>query len=1693
MESDYEPSEDSLNVHDLSALDFALSSDSECSNVETPKQQKTLGSCDKGTGENVDFAKRLSILQCNISKSLSLSDRNNETVSSDASLGLLSDEKLSFNDDNILGMTHTIVNAGDSPNSDKENTAVRLPPTLNLSGRNDNMSLLAGGGDVFNTPIVTKSLSNATPASAGSMKKVSFNEKVLQSSYLSLDSHNSDDTSIQNSVFGLPDTNMASAFRNDVQLTTDSTLTLISPRKSSESTLKTDSNTSNLLAQLQQLTIELPSNLTTDPSEPFSLSSENMAKSNSKDENPPMSVDTQAHNEGCNNNESKSELFEVDGYAASDKSDTFYKSFSVSKEKNACDTPMMELLADESFRPAVLLKEDPFGRSLNQADFSNISVEQDASLGEKIFKGTSASNKLKDLRTANNFPNQINYPSEKVLADTAITGSTDFSDQQSLHSAAAPVEEILPVVETHRSSTDEVEDNESLAEISASCESIMTEATSSEDDSTHVISLATIKATWPTLNSLMKAKEIANRFESLCSNPAPDSDSYYIASRLPVPQVEAPENPFSSKDIQSNRNSINFSRLDELLEYPLSDKSVCKPASRQSNASTSQPLIDLDDNAFANLSCIPSMLDSKLKETRGLSFSTPKSKNVSSLESTSSLLSVDSKNDKTDKAEDVSNVSANCLPSKYLNMSGLESDQSVFLSDSFTLATVRANESITEESSKSHNFSEQSDLTKLNAPDFGVTDTLKDEDVGLDTQVHFPDTVLGFSSTKELGIENNSDKCLIAAFVVTKCRLFDNELGPKVVAEDVFKVKSTLIIGPRSKKIYEIAFTPSRPGSYTAWISVSLKGTIGDVNIQIQKTIQTEAVCEQYVASFMQNAKQIKSLELAIDCNKQNLPDEKVHKDVFVEWNCPIPVKLNCCLFVSVPGSLVFVAVDDDSVRETTKVSFFAKEVDDTGRKYANRLTLAYKAKLVSNLSSYVNGKLELFAVNAEKRLLVASLPIEVSIIRQNLRVADEIMDNLILKCDNNYSPILFPIINVTNESVSVEIECDKSIIEVTPALFTLPAAFDKKVKIKVVHGNIPRKETGGVYFETPVTIFSNGVKQSVLNVKLEHPKFVSKRCLTFSSKCMLFRSPELFSPIVESLKIKNSTNETLAFSVYIENIACFEISAIDRESKNPGVHQVELTPGAMCKLALKFHSYDVKMEASYLTVRVKSSFLKYVIPLYGYSGHSQLQASWVPRETQNDSNFSEVLLTNSGIQDLCFVLNPESIGNVSVSPTFGVIKSREKKILKVLMDNRSVESEDLEINWGDALLKKLFDCCSKTDWESIPSPIARLMNTDYGSEMDESFNLGRAVSLSNRFLNFVNNTLFVAVGSNAVDINDELPESERSEVASSDGTMVAEDPDLREEIPNQVESSRPKKNSRQNSAIGWVVRPNVLRFPTDSQSFIIENQKGANLDFSVLTPDTVVAKPTRGMLGPKEEIIIQVWCSEKCGNQKLANDTLCVKIGKDIQEIELAFNQENKTKNSLSPSKGSVVSLDISESFNTLVNEMLKFPPAKVGDSLQATLSFSNNLSDRIKWVLSSVAPAFVKWPNKRMFKANYAVFRVEKSLGYLNAKEKTELKVDFVPMDIGVYFQHWELQITSLGVNKDGKFIRICFHGEARKIRKSLSSSRDHEDLDSELEGVDLLEPIDEEKPTKSRNRPVIRASKNRLDFPDVKLGQF
>ena len=1707
MDSDYDPSEDSLNVHDLSALDVAVSSDSDDSLTETPKQLNVPRNAEPGTEtKNSDLAKTLSVLQCNISRSLSLSDKNNESVSSGTSLQLLSDEKLSFNDDNILGLTNNILNANnDSPNSDKENTVARVSADRNVFDRNDTMSLLAGGGDyIFNTPIVNKSLSNVTPASAGSLKKVSFSEKVLQSSYQSLDSHNSDETAIQNSVLGLPDANMGLVFGNDMYLTRDSSFTDISPRKSSESTLKTDSNTSNVLAQLQQLAVELPANLTTDPSEPFSLSSDGASKNSSPVNRNPFGV-----SEDCNNNDNQAACFNSEvnkSTTTSHKSDSFYKSFTVSNDRSL-NTPAKDALANESFRSAAaaILKDDPFTRTLNQTDFTNTNVEQDASLGEKIFKD-SFSDKLRNLNSTDvtgdhvvvglSKENQFvpNCTEQVVPSIETAPRSPTLADHGPVDAEVNAESKALD--ETHNSSHTDLDDVESLAEISASCESFMTDCTLSEDDSTHVISLETIKATWPTLNSLMKAKEIANRFESLCSNPAPDYDACLVPTRSKIPQP--PSMPLASDGIPSNRDSLGVSRFEELLEYPLSDKSLSKPLSAHFNVSTDQqPLIDLNTSSFANLSCIPSNRESKPKESRGLSFSTPKSKNGSSLESTSALLSGETKIDKFNETlpHAGENATLVCLPSKYLNKSQIGDNESVFMNDSLgTLATVVYSNEILSDNDVNDKSPKSCELPlKLTCPalddhqKIDASFALKSDDVALDTQVLFPNTILGFTSTKELGIENNSDKWIVAVFSISKCRLSDNELGPKVVVDDVFRVKNTLIMGPRSKKVYEIAFTPSKPGSYTAWVSVCLKGSVD--NAKIEKIVQVEATCEQHVATFLRDSKPLKMLEFNVDSDAQKLADEANKVDVLVEWNCSVPVRLNCCLFASEPESLVFVAVDDETVRESGKVSFFAKEVDENGMKFCNKLTLACKTNIASTLASCITGKLELYVVNAEKRLLVASLPIEVAINRQHLRVPEEVAENLILKCDNNYSPILFPVINLTNEQLSVEIECDKSIINVSPALFSLAAGFEQKVKIKVIHGNIPQKESGGIYFETPITLFSAGVKQSVLNVKLEHPKFVNKRCLTFGAKALLFRSPEIFSPIVENLKIKNTTNETIAFSVYIENVACFEISAIDRQNKKPGVHDVELKPGALCKVALKFHSYDVKMEVSYLTVRVKSSFLKYVIPLYGYSGHSQLQACIVPNETNNDSNFSEILLTNKGIQDLCFVINPESIGNLSVSPTFGVIKSREKKILKVLMDNRSLQSEDLEVNWGDALLKQLYDCCSKSDWEAIPSPISRLMTTDYGSELEDSCNFGRSVTLSNRFLNFVNNTLFVSVGSNPDDIHDELPESERSERESSMGTVVEEDPDLQTRFPNQIITNRSRRNSSQREKFGWIVRPNSLSFPSEQQSFIVENTKAEALDFCVLTPDTVLAKPTRGTLGPKEEVIVEVRCTEKQNSRKPFHDTLCVKIGSDIQEIKLRFNQEQETTANSSPLRGSVVSLNISESFNTLVNEILKFPTAKVGDSLQTTLSFSNNLPDRIKWVLSSVAPAFVKWPDKRMFKANYAVFRVEKCLGYLNAKENTELKVDFVPMDIGVYFQHWELQIVSLGANNDSKFIRICLNGEAKRIRKSLSSSRDVEDFDTELPSVDLLQPIEDEKANKRRK--LIYVSRSKMDFPDVKMG--
>ena len=1727
MDSDCDPSEDSLNLHDLSGLDVELSSDSDenGSHFNTPKIPEkpvnnfVLPQClERTRGDRVPNT--LASLRDNVSKSLSLENENEGDITSDASFGLLSDGKLDEDNDDILGTNLGSSFSKDvhSPSSDKENTVCEtvnsFRQTLNDS-KNDTMRIL--GYIAMKTPVNNKIASNITPNSVNSIKKVSFSEKLLENSFKSrLSSSNSSDERI--SLSGVCDvpthnqsvqqnemdekTQLTNFFTRSLEITTgvsnttedllnglvksattEDLLTSVSSRMNSSSTLKTDSSTSKVQKDIDRISRGVPAYITTDYSAVFDAS---VARSDTLSETRKSHDVIQEKPDGSKSLDCGGGDRKPTPASNTTSNDTFYKSFSLSDSRmQPSNNNVEKSFASGDFVTPGKLFQGPLDKE-SRSDFSNIEFSQDTSFGDKIFRAT-----IEGFQSPS-----INLENEDV-----------------------PKMALLKDVKSRTVSVDEFENenqqrdcDSSLTCLTASCESIAASVGSNESD--HVISLDTIKETWPTLNSYMKAKEIAERFEDLCDKTKKiaeieefEDSIVSLTRRNKIDESRRTKSDLTFGAVE--RPSINATgdALVELSEYPLAEDSVfgnnTTKASMKPDA-TSENHVNFVGASFTNLSCI-SYAEGESKDNcsklRGFSFSTPKAKSPSLSNSTSELIQ-EQDNTISNTPLDKNSEQHRCLDdstllSKYLKKSEdvnqfFEADadisnDTVVHSCSFPTVYENSNNlpaSLDHFAKTTPNFISNLAKLKQKETEFAV----KESDFAVDSVINFPDTIVNVPINKKVGVENLSDKWVIANFHVSNCRFSLSSCESETVASnEVFSVNQSVVLSPQGNKEFEVTFSPSKAGNFSAVIRIAFSGTADGA--KFEKNVKVFGRSENLSVHFQKEGDVISALELNHELKNSSSKSE-TRIEVEIKWRCYVALKINCQLFCSIADSLIFSTFNGKQVDKSNKLSFNAVNINENSESVF-KVGLVFGAQNILTSVTSVAGTLKLH-IDGAKGTPIAELPISIRILRQVLDIPEDSLTDLVLKCDNDYAPLEFPISTCSAENVFVEMNYEKSVIDIVPNMFSLKPNYRQKIKVKAKHGNISSSVQRGSHFKTKVEIFSNGVKQKDIIIQIEKPRITCKRSLVFgtNAKCMLFRSPQIFSPVVETLKMENSTNEVLDLNVHIEKVNCFEISAISSFVDSSlfdsagGLYPVRLPPKTNCKISVKFHSFDVKLESSYLIVRVKNSLLKYVIPLYGYSGRSSLTTTSCQNLTNSDSKLKEIVLKNTGYQDLCFAINEESLKLCSANPRHGVIKAQSEISVKVLIEHSQGHIEDLEINWGDYILKKIYDNCIHTgkSVHEVPSKVQKLVDLNFDNEASNISAIIGNISLNHRFLKHLDNSCFVPLDLDLLANGpDELPESERT--VTSVSTVIQEG--------SHLSAKKTNENER------WVVRPDYLLFKTDTQCFVLENKCNKCLEFVILTSDSVSASPVRGVLKAFEEVIVDVRFKKEKVKHKLSRDSLCVKIENEVKEVSLDFKREDfDNYDMVSVCSSSGMSFNISDDIVTLVNEVLKFPPgAKVGDCQQLTLSFTNKMSDSVKWVLSSVAPTFVKWNQNKLYKAKYAVFRVEKSLGYLKEKESVDIAVSFAPLDVGSYFQHWELHITALNKNVS-KFIRVCCCGEARKTRKSLTSipNLDETELDEvspRREGTGRLELVADKDAIHKKRRSIV-TTENVLNFPDVKIGQ-
>ncbi|KAM9024220.1 centrosomal protein of 192 kDa isoform 1-T2 [Ara ararauna] len=96
------------------------------------------------------------------------------------------------------------------------------------------------------------------------------------------------------------------------------------------------------------------------------------------------------------------------------------------------------------------------------------------------------------------------------------------------------------------------------------------------------------------------------------------------------------------------------------------------------------------------------------------------------------------------------------------------------------------------------------------------------------------------------------------------------------------------------------------------------------------------------------------------------------------------------------------------------------------------------------------------------------------------------------------------------------------------------------------------------------------------------------------------------------------------------------------------------------------------------------------------------------------------------------------------------------------------------------------------------------------------------------------------------------------------------------------------------------------------------------------------------------------------------------------------------------------------------LKNRTIVFPKTKPGQSSESYLEMENKGDETVKWYLSSFAPPSVKDVDGTGcdYRVTYSAFRCSRVSGTLEAHGEEKVVVIFLPRDIGVYSQFWDLE---------------------------------------------------------------------------------
>ncbi|XP_023931341.1 centrosomal protein of 192 kDa isoform X1 [Lingula anatina] len=134
--------------------------------------------------------------------------------------------------------------------------------------------------------------------------------------------------------------------------------------------------------------------------------------------------------------------------------------------------------------------------------------------------------------------------------------------------------------------------------------------------------------------------------------------------------------------------------------------------------------------------------------------------------------------------------------------------------------------------------------------------------------------------------------------------------------------------------------------------------------------------------------------------------------------------------------------------------------------------------------------------------------------------------------------------------------------------------------------------------------------------------------------------------------------------------------------------------------------------------------------------------------------------------------------------------------------------------------------------------------------------------------------------------------------------------------------------------------------------------------------------------------------------------------------------------------------------------SQVVNFPDTCVGRTAETELTLRNTKDESVTWVLSSLAPPYIKGVSGsvEILRVKYAVFKLMKKSGVLEAQQQAVIPIQFSPREAGQYSQHWEVHTkphSSLSTAAGLQSLRVQMFGEGTPASSAGSEEKENRPL--------------------------------------------